>query len=148
MNRDESGFIAFAPDLKTRAYKNSVAKLLYESISGAAELSVKWNSSEQAWRSGEVIVSTESKRGETSSASLSTYNTSQWRGKLIVKKSAPSLSDLESEVQRQKINFGIHLHAAFSKINCNDDILLAINKMESDGDINSSEKKNIGTVDK
>ncbi len=141
MTRAESGLIVFAPDSKTRASKNSVARLLYDSISNSNELNTKWNLSTQAWRSGELLVSTESKNRKTDSTSLTRYNTSQWRGKLIVKKSTPSLVDLENDEQRQKINFGIHLHAAFSKINYTDDIPLAINKMESDGDINSSEKE-------
>jgi len=83
----------------------------------------------------------EAKINEPNTIYLDTYNTSQWRGKLIVKKTAPNLTSIEDDQQRQKINYGIHLHAAFSKINYVSDISLAINKMESDGEIGSSEKE-------
>jgi ATP-dependent exoDNAse (exonuclease V) beta subunit len=79
--------------------------------------------------------------GETNTTSLETYNTSQWRGKLIVKKTAPHLSATADDQQRQKINYGIYLHTAFSKIKHASDIPIAINKMAAEGDINLKEKE-------
>ena len=141
LTRAENGLIVFAPDPKVRIYKNSVARLLFDGIKGSPELANAFNASLQSWSSGGIKVSSENRISETNTTSLETYNTSQWRGKLIVKKTAPNVTAIEDDQQRQKINYGIHLHTAFSKINYASDISMAINKMESAGDINLSEKE-------
>jgi len=141
LTRAENGLIVFAPDPKVRIHKNSVARLLHDGIKGSPELTIKFNASSQSWRSGEIVVSAENKIEEANTIFLDIYNTSQWRGKLIVKKSAPNLAHIENDQQRLKINYGIHLHAAFSKINYASDISIAINKMESEGDIGIGEKE-------
>jgi len=141
LTRVENGLIVFAPDPKVRIHKNSVARLLHDGIKGSADLINRFNTSSQSWRSGEIIVSADTKVNQTNTIFLDTYNTSQWRGKLIVKKTAPNLGGVEDDKQRQKINYGIHLHAAFSKINYASDISIAINKMESEGEIGSNEKE-------
>jgi ATP-dependent helicase/nuclease subunit A len=141
MTRAENGLIAFAPDSKVRIHKNSVARLLLDGIKGSADLAKHWNAASQSWRSGEIKVLKEDRVEETKTTSLGIYNTSQWRGKLVVKKTAPNLTAIEDDQQRQKINYGIHLHAAFSKINYADDIPMAISTMESAGDISFGEKE-------
>jgi len=141
MTRAENGLIVFAPDAKVRIHKNSVARLLFEGIKDSADLTKEWNAGSQSWSSGEIKILVGKKIGETNTTSLETYNTSQWRGKLIVKKTAPNLNAIEDDQQRQKINYGIHLHTAFSKINYAVDIPMAINIMESAGDISHGEKE-------
>jgi ATP-dependent exoDNAse (exonuclease V) beta subunit len=142
LTRAEIGLIVFAPDAKSRAHKNSVARLLYEGIiKGPTSLTEKWKASDQFWQSGAINVVAEKEVSETKTTQLQTYNTSQWRGKLIVKKTAPKLSTLEDDQKRKKINYGIQLHSAFSKIVHSDDIADAIGEMISTGDIN----KDVGT---
>ncbi len=143
MTRAENGLIVFAPSLKARGYKNSVAHILHESIERSPELAEGWSASNQVWQKGEIIVSVENKQDEASPISLETYNTNQWRGKLIIKKTAPNLKDSDDDAVRQKINYGIHLHAAFSHINLASDIPNAIYKMESEGIINFAEKEKL-----
>jgi len=140
MTRAENGLIVFAPDANVRMYKNSVARLLYDSIHKSEALKKTWNASEQSWSSGEITVLEENEKEEISTISLERYETHQWRGKLIVKKTAPNLMNAENSELRQKINYGIHLHSAFSKINDASDIGTVIDKMESEGNINISEK--------
>ncbi len=141
MTRAENGLIVYAPDPKVRIHKNSVARLLFDGIIGSDDLAKEWNTASQSLRVGEIKIPKENKAGETNTTSLETYNTSQWRGKLVVKKTAPNLTTIEDDEQRQKINYGIHLHAAFSKINYVGDIPKAINILESAGDISLGEKE-------
>jgi ATP-dependent helicase/nuclease subunit A len=143
MTRAENGLMAFAPapDSKVRSYKNSVARILYESINKSDQLKKNWSDSERGWRSGEIMVSASLDETEVNTISLGRYNTHSWRGKLMMKQAAPNLSGAEDSSLRQKINYGIHLHAAFSKIKYARDIPAIIDKMESDGDINSAEKE-------
>jgi len=141
MTRAESGVIVFAPDPKVRTHKNSVARLLYEGIKGSPELVKTWDDATQSWRSGEIKVSVKNKRDDRNIISLEAYHTHQWREKLIVKRIAPNVTEVDNDQQRQKINYGIHLHAAFSKINSLNDISVAINKMESEGEVSPIEKE-------
>jgi len=143
MTRAENGLIVFAPDSNVRIHKNSVARLIYDGIKGSIELAKEWNASSQRWRSGELSVFSKNEITATNTTSLEKYSTSPWRGKLIVKKTAPSPRTTEDDHQRQKINYGIHLHTAFSKITYASDISPAIQKMESDGNINPGEKESL-----
>ncbi|HLZ17936.1 MAG TPA: UvrD-helicase domain-containing protein [Cyclobacteriaceae bacterium] len=142
LTRAELGLFIFAPDSKVRIHKNSVARLVYDGIKGAPALAGKWNAADQMWSSGLATALAEMKTGGPKTISLDTYNTSQWREKLIIKKTAPHLANANVE-QRQKINYGIHLHAAFSKIDYADDILTAINSLESEGIIDSGERQEL-----
>jgi ATP-dependent exoDNAse (exonuclease V) beta subunit len=136
MTRAEHGLMVFAPASEARSFKNnykhSVSRLLYESITGSQELASGWSVAALTWRSGDLTVSTDNVKEETDSTALATYTTSQWRGKLVVKKTAPKVSGSEVESERQKIDFGIHLHAAFSKIRYAGDIPRDINANEKE----------------
>ena len=80
---------------------------------------------------------------ELQTISLKDYNTGSWRTKLVVKHSAHSFSEIEDDDARKKINFGIHLHAAFAKVNYAEDIPRAIDQLESDGVIHQQEKEQL-----
>ncbi len=105
----------------------------------------KWDHSKQTWRSGEFAVLPDNKTNETNTETLGSYNTSRWRDKLTIRKSAPNLTDDEDDAQRQKINYGIRLHKAFSGIYFASDVPSVLNKMESEGDINTGEKEMLGS---
>ncbi|MBI1769618.1 MAG: UvrD-helicase domain-containing protein [Bacteroidetes bacterium] len=139
--RAEKGLFVIAPDSSVpRVFKTSVARLIYESIERSNELSTKWNKKAKTWSSGEIIIDEEKSIQELRTTSLKAYSTGSWRTKLVVKHSAHSPIDVDNE-QRKKINFGIHLHAAFAKIVYAEDIPKAIDQLESDGVIHQHEKE-------
>ncbi len=143
MTRAEKGLMIFVPNSKSsfkKNYKNSVARILHESIIDSTELIEKWNAQTQSWSDGEINATKEKTISESNTISISAYTTSNWREKLIVKKTAPGLSN-EDETARQKINFGIKLHAALSHVVVASDISKAIQQIQSDGNIHAEEKE-------
>ena len=139
--RAEKGLFAIAPDSTVpRIFKTSVARLVYDAIERSNELSAKRNKSTKTWSSGEISADVEKSIQELQTTSLEEYNTGSWRAKLVVKHTAHSPIDADDE-QRKKINFGIHLHAAFAKVIYAEDIPKAIEQLESDGIIHLQEKE-------
>ncbi|HTH56447.1 MAG TPA: UvrD-helicase domain-containing protein [Cyclobacteriaceae bacterium] len=142
LTRAEKGLFVVAPDPSVpRIFKTSIARLLYEGIERSAALSSTWNKAAQSWSSGQ-IAQVEMAQTLTQTTSLQSYNTGSWRSKLVVKHSAHSFDDSEKD-QRKKINFGIHLHAAFARVTTGNDIPKAIDQLESDGAIHQSEKEEL-----
>ncbi len=142
LTRAEKGLFVIAPDSKVpRIFKGSIARLLYDSIERSPLLSTQWNKNTNTWSSGEIIIDEKKSVEEHQTFSLEEYNTGSWRTKLVVKHSAHTAIATEDEEHRRKINFGIHLHAAFAKVNYADDIPRAIDQLESDGVIHQDEKE-------
>jgi ATP-dependent exoDNAse (exonuclease V) beta subunit len=141
--RAETGMLVIAPDQSVpRIYKTSIARLVYESIERSATLSSSWNKTNKAWVKGQIETEGKSESSELQTASLENYNTSSWRTKLVVKHTS-HLSEHSGDEHRKKINFGIHLHAAFSRVIHSEDIPKAIDQLESEGIIHQQEKENL-----
>jgi ATP-dependent exoDNAse (exonuclease V) beta subunit len=140
--RAEVGLIVFAPAKALRAKGLSVVKLVHGALQHSQPLNKDWVEATGVYQSGDIAVRIDEKRNEQHSASLATYTTGTWREKLIVKQS-PQNRETEESGQRQKINFGIYLHAALSQVIYADDLPGAIAKMESEGTINQNEKENL-----
>ncbi len=145
LTRAENGLVVFAPDQKVKNNKNSVARVLHESIERSAELSANWSATNQTWHSGSLTVAPAKKNEEVNTMSLAAYNTHPWRGKLILKKTAPHHAS-KDDLAREKINYGIHLHAAFSLIHDARDIPNAIYKMVTAGTINHEESERLNQL--
>jgi ATP-dependent exoDNAse (exonuclease V) beta subunit len=140
LTRAEKGLFVIAPDLSVpRIFKTSIARILYDSIDRSPILSTKWTKATKSWIAGKIDTNNEEENRDSVATFLKNYNTGSWRAKLIVKHT-PHSSDLDDQ-QRKKINFGIHLHAAFAKVNYAHEIPTTISQLESDGVIHADEKE-------
>jgi ATP-dependent exoDNAse (exonuclease V) beta subunit len=122
--RAEHGLIVTAPGPRVRAAKNGVAGLLYNSIQSSEVLQKHWNAAEEIFASGEwqVEVEAAAKHVEPSGyLSLKTYPSGAWRDKLVIRQSAEGYFNDDAD-QRQKINYGIHMHAVLSRMKYADEI--------------------------
>ncbi|HLT75602.1 MAG TPA: hypothetical protein VKZ68_10960, partial [Ohtaekwangia sp.] len=72
--------------------------------------------------------------------SLQTYAVSPWREKLVIRKSAPGFFESDNDDRREKINYGIHLHAVLSRIRHEDEIESVLSELEMAGSITSLER--------
>ncbi|MGC4022077.1 MAG: UvrD-helicase domain-containing protein [Cyclobacteriaceae bacterium] len=139
LTRAEISLTVFAPDpTVSRIYKQSIARLLHETIEKSPVLSTKWNKVSKTWHSGEIEIDEIESKDQT--LSLKNYHTGSWRSKLVVKHSSNRFEADESE-SRIKINFGIHLHAALAYVKTSSDILLATKRMLNEGTITIEEQK-------
>jgi ATP-dependent exoDNAse (exonuclease V) beta subunit len=143
LTRAEKGLMVIAPDTKVRNFKNTIARLLYDSIERSSLLAEKWNKNTKTWSSGEIVNNETKTAHDLQSTSLKDYSTGSWRTKLVVKHSSHSFDEADGDDTRKKINFGIYLHTAFAKVNYAEDIPKIIEQLESDGVIHKQEKETL-----
>lgn len=141
LTRAEKGLFVVAPAPSVRNFKASVARFIYGAIEHSPTLLSAWNEGTQTWSLG-AIAPEEKPKPQLSTTSLQNYYTGSWRSKLVVKHSTHVLDAVE-EPQRKKINFGVHLHAAFARVINASDIPKAIEQLESEGIIHRQEKEDL-----
>ncbi len=126
--------------------RNSTSQLVIDSIQSSLPLQEKWNPKELAWESGALSVATsENQKQENVSTSLPHYPVSDWREKLVIKKSSWSELKVVDE-SRAKILQGIYIHAALSSVRYANDIPSALQKLVDDGSVTLQEKTNLEKV--
>jgi ATP-dependent exoDNAse (exonuclease V) beta subunit len=126
--------------------KNSTSQLIIDSINSSPALQEKWNPKDLEWQSGEVSVAKfENQKEESFSAVLPHYPVSDWRKKLVIKKSSWSELTVVDET-RTKILQGIYIHAALSNVRYANDIPSALQKLVDDGSVTLQEKTNLEKV--
>ncbi len=139
--RAEQGLFITAPHPKNRNQKESVAKLLFESIGSDFELQKHWNENAQQWKTGELVASSDEKREKISSLQLKNYPVSTWRDKLIIKRSSASFFEKQEDVSQEKILYGLHMHSVLSRIRYATEIADALDLIVAEGLIIESEKE-------
>ncbi len=132
--RPEVGLIFFAP---SRTKKDSSAQLVYDAIISSS-LNEQWNAAAQTWRSGDMEVVVEPGQVEKPSSVLTHYPVSDWREKLVVKKSLWAEAKIDEEA-RSKILQGIYIHAALSRVKYASDFPQALQYLVDTGTIASDE---------
>jgi ATP-dependent exoDNAse (exonuclease V) beta subunit len=139
--RAEAGLAFFAP---ANAGKSSAAKLVYDTLI-SSPLNESWNAAVQSWKSGEMEVVKDSKPQASPSAKLGHYPVSNWREKLVIKKSAWAEAKPDDE-SRAKILQGIYIHAALSTVTYATDFPLAVQRLVDSGMIASEEVQALETT--
>jgi ATP-dependent helicase/nuclease subunit A len=71
---------------------------------------------------------------------LNAYFSSRWRDKLIIRQAGASFFEEIQPEQREKISYGIHLHAILSRIHYAHEIPLTLDKLVREGLILEKEK--------
>jgi ATP-dependent exoDNAse (exonuclease V) beta subunit len=134
--RAENGLFITAPNPGKR---ETVAKLIFDSIHVDLELQKNWNANALQWKVGELKPSTHQEKAGLSSLELKNYPSSRWRDKLIIKRSSTSFFEKPDEISQEKIRYGIHMHAVLSRIRYESEISDALNLIVSEGLITESE---------
>ena len=135
--RAESGMIVTAP------YKNkrTVAGWLHDSIQRNEEWTHAWNEASQELSLGDWNTPAPKDVTEVAHAvELESYFSSRWRDKLVIRQAGASFFESMGADQRNKINYGIHLHAVLSRIHYADDILLTMDRLVQEGFIAAHDK--------
>jgi ATP-dependent exoDNAse (exonuclease V) beta subunit len=132
--RPEVGLVFFAP---SNARGDSSSKLVHEAIVSSS-LNDQWDMARQEWKSGEIEVVRENDQATKPSSMLKNYPVSDWREKLVIKKSAWAETKTEDET-RNKILQGIYIHAALSKVTYVSDFPYALQNLVDSGTILSDD---------
>jgi len=140
LTRAESGLTLFAPHPSNKSVRKTVGGLLYAAIESSMELAGNLNKEEGIFSSGKVFHSRTDAPEALNTVSLQTYAVSPWREKLVIRKSAPGFFESDNDDRREKINYGIHLHAVLSRIRHEDEIESVLSELEMAGSITSLER--------
>lgn len=137
LTRAEQGMFVMAP------YKNqreTVAKLLVESIAGDFELQKHWKENELQWKIGELAALPEEKKIRIDSIELEKYPASRWRDKLVIKRSSSSFFEKPEDLSHDKIRYGIYMHAVLSRIRYAEELEEALDGVIAEGFTTEEEK--------
>lgn len=131
--RAEQGLAVFAPALTERNAAKSVAQLVHDALSDAAEWTSLWSPTTEQFRIGNEKITPSLREEQINMSSLTAYDTGTWRTKLVLKHS-PHDSSIDVE-QRRRMNFGIILHAALARVVVAADVRPALQRLVNDGTI-------------
>lgn len=138
--RAESGLLVCAPDISNRATKGSVAGLLYRGIQEDEELLKRWSESDLTWRSGEWNVSAPAETGYLKALHLHEYLVAPWREKLVIRQSGASWFEETNEEQKDRLTYGIHMHAVLSRMQYKDETQATLSRIVEEGLITDTER--------
>jgi ATP-dependent helicase/nuclease subunit A len=144
LTRPEIGLIVMAPDPENKGAKKTVAQLLFKSIEQSESLVPGFNPVAREFSNGNLI-NVPSKKLEKNyrAVTLTNYEVSKWRDKLLIRKGSSGFFDNASLDRRAKINYGIHLHEILSRIKDETEIESVLKDLEVEGVISSGEKLGI-----
>lgn len=143
--RAESGMVVSAPSADTRGARGTIAELLFQSIHSSEALRSGLDDRAQVWRSGEWVGKQTEKAGAIPSLQLTTYLSSPWREKLVIRRSGSEWFQADSDGVRDKISYGIHMHAVLSRMKYGDELEDMLTRTVEEGLITSSEKDPLRT---
>jgi ATP-dependent exoDNAse (exonuclease V) beta subunit len=138
--RSEQGLVVTAPHPSVRGSKYSVAGLLYDSIIASDTLKQQWDETEGVFKTGALQKNEGAPVIHEYALSLEEYISSPWRDKLVIRESGSTFFDAAETEKREKINYGIYMHAVLSRVNYADEIESAIDHIVFDGLITENEK--------
>ena len=138
--RAETGLIAFAPSPETRGVKGTIAFLLYQSMDTDDSLRLYWNETKTVWSQGAWEAPTAKKQGNAAALQLDEYLSSPWRSKLVIRQSGSKWFQDAADLQRDKRDYGIHMHAVLSRMQYADDLERMLASLIHEGTISIGER--------
>jgi ATP-dependent helicase/nuclease subunit A len=141
--RAEAGLIAFAPDKKSSkgGKFNHVGQLAYEIVEHNLVWASHWVAQEKKLEIGTIQPLINSTDTTQQILSLKNYVVTPWRDRLQVRTSG--MEFFTPNEKREKINYGIFLHAILSKIRTKEDVAPAMQRAIQQGVINESERSKL-----
>lgn len=140
--RAELGLIAFAPEVENDPKKEQklshVGQLVYKAIDGNIFLKSSWSDEKKSLEIGEIGSIGKRQENAQGIVSLKSYSVTPWRDRLQVRTSG--MEFFSPTQKREKINYGIFVHALLSQIRTKQDVSKVITKAMLNGTINEREK--------
>jgi ATP-dependent helicase/nuclease subunit A len=130
--RAENGLIVTAPHPDVKTSRNTVAGLLFDSIERTPALASGWDKKNEWFQFGQLNQIQLNEVDSHDYIRLRTYSSSAWREKLIIRQSGTTYFE-DSTEQREKINYGIHMHAVLSRMKYAADIQQTLDQITREG---------------
>ncbi len=133
LTRAEKGMIITASHPKSMGHKGTVASWLYQAIQANDDLGAYWNEATQELTCGQLPEKKEEQVMKPGPLVLSSYPTSRWRDKLVIRQSGNIFFEGMNPATRERINYGIYLHAVLSRIKTREDIGMVLSRLVQEG---------------
>ena len=143
--RAESGLIVTAPSADSRGAKGTIAELLYRCIQADQRLLGFWDDKNLRLQAGKWHGMAEEKRLDMQSVQLTEYLTSSWRDKLVIRQSSSGWFGADADVQSEKVNYGIYMHAVLSRLQYSDGLSAMLEEIVGEGVITETETGSLKT---
>jgi ATP-dependent helicase/nuclease subunit A len=145
LTRAEHGLMVIAPFSKTSSVKSS-AQLLYLGIQQNKNLVAGWDDAAKIFNAGSWVPQEVSERKENAEpVQLSVYPSYPWSDKLVIRQSAKEFFEGDDHPQREKIKYGIYLHAILSRIRYTEEIPDTLDGLLQEGMITAVEQDSLRT---
>lgn len=140
LTRAQEGMIITAPGKNT----GTVAEWLLASVTQNDELKAAWNEASQEFVMGDWHQTIpDEKKKMSNTIPLSEYYSSRWRNNLIIRQTGAAFFEETRADQREKINYGIHLHTVLSRIHHANEVAQSVEQLMQEGMISMHEKSAI-----
>lgn len=140
LTRARQGLIVHAPHPSVRNMKRPIAQVLHESILQAENLE-GWDNATQQFRKGELQPLEHKDEQKKLPLTLKAYPSAIWRDKLVIRQAAGEFFAGDASNTRDRINFGIYVHAVLSRIKFSSDVEAVLNEMIWEGFITEEERR-------
>ncbi len=143
LTRAEQGMIITAPQPKTQGHGGSVAQWLHQAIQRSPDLAGRWTEAAQELSYGDIARKEGGRATTTKPLELLSYPTSRWRDKLVIRQSGNIFFEGINADTRERINYGIYLHAVLSRIRIHADIVPTLNRLVQEGVMTTVERNSL-----
>lgn len=137
LTRAERGMIITCPQKKI---KNTVAEWVLESIQNTPDLANEWDEGAKVLSIGALQTPDRSQPVPASPMQLKSYETSRWREKLVVRQAGNVFFDGMAPETRERISYGVYLHALFSRLRTREDVGPVLDRLVQEGVMTTEER--------
>jgi ATP-dependent helicase/nuclease subunit A len=124
--------------------KNTVAEWLYDSIQQTPDLCNEWDEAAKTLSIG-TLRSPEKTPVSSLPLQLDAYDTGRWRDKLVIRQAGNVFFDGMNPKTRERISYGVYLHALFSRIRTRDDAEPVLDRLVQEGVMTAEERGQLET---
>jgi ATP-dependent exoDNAse (exonuclease V) beta subunit len=139
LTRAERGMIITCPAKKI---KNTVAEWLLESIQQSPDLLNEWDEASKILAIGSLR-SPEKTLPSSQPLQLDSYDTGRWRDKLVIRQAGNIFFEGMTPETRERISYGIYLHALFSRIQTQEDARPVLDRLVQEGMMTAEERSQL-----
>jgi ATP-dependent helicase/nuclease subunit A len=138
--RAENGLIVYAPHPENSRVKQTVASMLFSSLSQSPTLAENWNEVLGSWHKGEYASSAISETNNLQGViSLNKYEVNRWRNRMVFRKQIDNFFQHQQLTENVNKKYGVFLHSILARIHYQKDVESVLNSVRDEGLLSADE---------
>lgn len=143
LTRVEQAMFVMAPAPEVKGNKDTVANLLYKSISTNETLKSKLDEGALEFKTGSIESKHDSIIAPNNGISLNQYHANTWRQKLVIKQSADNFFNKKNATIKTRTHYGIQMHAVLSRLNTISELETMLDRITLEGLIAQDDRQSV-----